>query len=51
MADVLGTRATLCEVEWGRRVNILAVDFYDHGDPFDPFDPFDVVDALNGVGG
>ena len=43
-ADVLGARADACAAEWGRPVNLLAVDFYEQGDLFD------VVDRLNGVG-
>jgi hypothetical protein len=43
-AAVLGERARRCELEQGRRVNVLAVDFYDLGDLFT------VVDELNGVG-
>lgn len=44
-AAVLGARAQRCELEQGRRVNVLAVDFYDLGDLFA------VVDGLNGVEG
>jgi hypothetical protein len=43
-AAVLGARARRCELERARRVNVLAVDFYDLGDLFL------VVDELNGVG-
>jgi hypothetical protein len=36
-------RARACQRLRGRRVNLLAVDFYERGDLFE------VVDALNGV--
>ena len=36
-------RATRCEDERDQRINILAVDFYNHGDLFS------VVDTLNGI--
>ncbi len=42
-ADILESRAVQCEREREKRINILAVDFYNHGDLFD------VVDRLNGV--
>ena len=41
--DVLLDRVEECEAERGRRPNILAVDFYAHGDLLD------VVDELNGA--
>ena len=42
--DVLAGRARRCELERGRRVNLLAIDQYQNGDLFA------VADALNGVG-
>ena len=42
-AEILQTRAEECGQERGRRVNILAVDFYHQGDLFT------VVDELNGI--
>lgn len=43
-AAVLGARADACAAEWGRPINLLAVDFYEQGDLFA------VVDRLNRVG-
>ena len=41
--DVLGPRAAQCERERDRRINIIAVDFYNRGDLFE------VVSQLNGT--